>query len=139
MLSFPTERFCSRDCSDELFCSGEPDGEAFSAGFGGGGCELDWSVAAPFSEPWLPMVEKFHLPVGVRSSETCGRVRVISRISSVFERISGSIFTPTFNASALTNGVWLKAGSSAISILSAAKLPDQSDKFKLPTVTFRPR
>ena len=36
-------------------------------------------------------------------------------------------------------GELLNDGSSAMAILSAARLPDQSDRLRLPTVTLRPK
>src|SRR5215469_3758182 len=152
MASFPTDRFCSRPCSDELWFSGVGAdagvdacpgcGEVFfSAGFavlcsGAAG----WVAEGVDSPPGLvPKLEKFHLPSGLRRSATWGFVSVILRTSSVFEKTSGSTLTPTFSACAWMKGVLLKEGSSAIEMLSAARLPDQSDNLRFPTVTWRPR
>ena len=58
---------------------------------------------------------------------------------SVFEKISGSISTPTLSLLALMKGEVLNDGSSAMAMLSAARLPEISDRLRLPTVTLRPR
>src|SRR5437667_10070807 len=97
MLSLPTDRFCSKDCSEVLFCSGgipaldSADGfgsdGAFSLGFEAADFEAAVALAASRVEPrsvpsapvvLLPKVEKFHFPEGERSSMTCGFVKVMS-------------------------------------------------------------
>src|SRR5579864_3613677 len=153
IFNSPTEKFCSSDCSDELCPWGEGavcadfccSGVGFVrpvfagiAGFPAGCCGAALDSAAPLCAVLLPIVEKFHLPEGERSSETCGLVSVMSRISSVLEKMSGTMFTPTLRDSAFTNGASPNPGSSAMVILSAARLPDHSDRLRLPTVTLRP-
>src|SRR5581483_889313 len=153
MVRLPTDRFCSSDCSEELFCSGEGAGTC-SAGLSRVAgvfppadlegvcapvCPVEADGVPPLSTDLLPTVEKFHVPDGFRRRVTCGRVSVRSRTSSVLEKISGTIFTPTSRASALMKGALPNEGSSSMAMLSADRLPDHSDRLRFPTVTLRPR
>src|SRR5579872_33034 len=146
MLNFPTDKFCSIDDSDfgfeaSLGFSGV-EGDLFvaSAPDGGGACPaLDGGVAPVFFAGLaVPMLEKFHLPLRSRKRFTCGCESVSSVMCRVFEKIKGTISTPTFSACALMKGELLNEGSSAIAILSAARLPDHSERLRFPSVTLRP-
>src|SRR5205823_1696032 len=152
MLSFATDKFCSIDDSDFgfdvclAFCPGLALGVAgvlFVAAVPdkGGVCPaLEGGVAPVFLVGLaVPIVEKFHFPERSRNRLTCGCESVSSVTCSVFEKINGIISTPTLRACALMNGELLKAGSSAMAMLSAARLPDHSERLRLPTVTLRPR
>src|SRR5438270_3309825 len=152
MLSFATDKFCSIEDSDLgfdasfAFCSGLAlgvAGEVFVASVPdeGGACPaLEGGIAPVFLVGLaVPIVEKFHFPERSRSRLTWGCESVSSVTCSVFEKTNGIISTPTLRACALMKGELLKAGSSAMAMLSAARLPDQSERLRLPTVTFRPR
>ncbi len=52
----------------------------------------------------------------------------------VLEKISGMISTPTLSDFAVTNGSLLKAGSSAIVMLSADTLPENIERLRLPNL-----
>jgi hypothetical protein len=58
---------------------------------------------------------------------------------SCLEKIKGISFTPTLKDFAVTNGDWLKAGSSAMLMLSTPTVPVRIDRLRFPTVTGRPK
>src|SRR6266700_540525 len=115
MFSFATDKF------------GFPPEEAGAAGF-----------AADVLFP--PRLEKFHLsPFSDFTRLISGCFKVISVTFRVLEKISGIISTPTLKDLACTNGDLLKVGSSAMEMLSAEKLPENSERDRLPTLTGRPK
>src|SRR6185437_16869069 len=98
------------------------------AGGDAAGCEWD----SVFFAPVVPMLEKFQVPEGERSSETCGSVMVKDETSSFLEKISGIIATPAVNCLACKKGVLLKAGSSAITTLSTVTPPERIERPMFP-------
>ncbi len=65
-----------------------------------------------------PRLEKFQVPLVALSNVICGCSSTISVTFSCFEKISGISSTPIFSDCAVINGDLLKAGSSAIAMLS---------------------
>ena len=84
------------------------------------------------------MLEKFQVPEGERSRETCGSVTVKEETSNFLEKISGISATPAVNFLACKKGVLLKAGSSAITTLSTVTPPERIERPMFPISTLRP-
>ena len=57
---------------------------------------------------------------------------------SVFEKMSGITSTPALKDFAVTNGSLLNAESSAMEMLSAETVPENTEKLRFPTFTCRP-
>src|SRR5580765_1993629 len=76
-----------------------------------------------------PRLEKFHFsPFSDLTRLISGCCKVSSVTFKVLEKISGIISTPTLSDLACTNGDLLKAGSSAMEMLSAETLPESSER-----------
>src|SRR6267143_650062 len=132
-FSLATERFgltVEDDCD-------EPGSDFAAAGFSGVAAFCVGEAA--WVDFLLPRLEKFHFsPFCERTRLICGPSRARSVTCSVLDKISGINSTPTFKDFACTKGDWLKAGSSAIEILSAVTPPESSDRDRFPTFTCRP-
>ena len=131
--SLATERFgltLDDDCDEtgsDFAAAGFAGVAAFCVG------EADWE------DFLLPRLEKFHFsPFCERTRLICGPSRVRSVTCSALEKISGINSTPTFKDFACTKGDWLKAGSSAMEMLSAVTPPESSESERFPTFTCRP-
>src|SRR5215467_838582 len=84
-----------------------------------------------------PRVEKFHLPAPLRRRTISGRSTIKEVTSRRREKISGHKRNPTLTADACRKGPLLKAGSSAIEILSAEAPPLKTEADSLPMCTSR--
>ncbi len=67
----------------------------------------------------------------------CGSSSLIPVICKVLEKINGRMLTAALNDFAVMNASLPNAGSSAMEMLSAETLPENSEKLRSPTLTCR--